>query len=77
MPLDPTSLIPEILRTAADPQSATVGGETATTQPLPDLIEADKYRRSVAAAGAVAPTGKRRSAFAFLRAGKAVPPGSA
>ena len=70
-------LTAEIAATAAEPQTATSDGLTASSHSLPDLIEADRYLRAKAAAAAVSPTtGKRSSGFRTLRAGRAVPPGS-
>jgi len=58
----------QIEEAAADPQSVTVDGQTVSSRPLSELIEADRYLASKAAARA------RKSGF---RISKIIPPGMA
>lgn len=43
-----TDLTPQIEQAAADPQSASVDGQSATARPMADLIAADQYVASKA-----------------------------
>ena len=76
VPTPTTDLAAEIARTAADPQSATIDGNTATTQPIPDLIRADQY---LAAKGSLRGSNAHagpRSGWGTLRPARVVPPGA-
>lgn len=75
-PAPPTDLAAEIARTAADPQSVTVDGETVAAQPLPDLIKADQYLAAKKSLAGSAARGGSRSLWNALRPAQAVPPGA-
>jgi hypothetical protein len=70
----PTDLTQTIADSAAAPQSTTTDGVTVTEHSLPDQIAAAKFLAAQQAAAATGPTGKKRSAWAYLRPAKAVPP---
>jgi hypothetical protein len=60
-------LTPQIQSNATSPQSMEQDGRTATSNPIGDVIEADRYLKGPAAA--------KRQGFG-LRAQKIVPPGA-
>ena len=65
-----------IAQVAAEPKQAEADGQSAENQPLPDLIEADKYLAGKAAVGGLNSAGGPRSAWRGLRAARGVPPGA-
>ncbi len=71
--LTPTDLI----TAAAEPSAVTVDGQSVQQRSVDELIAADRYAAAKSAAAAVSTeTGKRASAFAFIKFGKAQPPGA-
>ena len=65
---DSTDLTEQIEETAQGPAAVTTDGLSVQAQPLPDLVEADRYLATKAAAG---------SRGRGLRITKLVPPGAA
>jgi hypothetical protein len=65
-----------IEQTAAEPASATGDAGSATNQPLPDLLEADRYLAGKDVLAGTNRKGGRRSAANALRTGVYVPRGS-
>jgi hypothetical protein len=43
-----SDLLPAIQNTAAGPKAATIDGNSAQAQPIPDLIAADRYQKAAA-----------------------------
>lgn len=67
----------DLITAAAEPSAVTVDGQSVQQRSVDELIAADRYAASKAAASAVSTeTGKKASAFRFLRFGKAQPPGA-
>jgi hypothetical protein len=56
----------------ADPQAATVDGQSVDARPLPDLIAADKYAKARAALRGANANGGPRSGWNALRPAQAV-----
>lgn len=70
-------LTPQIEDLATDGvQSASVDGRSVTAVPLDQLIEADKYLKSLEAVEDPSPSGGPKSAWRGLRMGRAIPPGA-
>lgn len=65
-----------ITQVAGEPQSATSDGQSATAQPLPDLIEADRYLKGTSAVTGTNPQGGPRSGWGSLRMARVIPPGA-
>ncbi|WP_020473374.1 hypothetical protein [Zavarzinella formosa] len=66
----------EIADAAANPASAEADGVKAQAQPIPDLIEADRYLAGKTALNGANPKGGQRSGFNALRRGVFVPRGT-
>lgn len=67
----------DLITAAAEPLGVTVDGQNVQQRSVDELIAADRYAASKQAAAAVSTeTGKRASAFRFLKWGKAQPPGT-
>lgn len=60
----------------ADPSTFTSDGQTVVSNPLPDVIQADRYRAGNAALGGPNLRGGSRSAWGAVRPAKVVPPGT-
>jgi hypothetical protein len=58
------------------PKSTESDGQKAEGQPLPDLIEADKYLKASQAASGSNDAGGPKSAWRGVRMGRGIPPGS-
>lgn len=63
-----------IATNAASPKSVQTDAGSATAQPIPDQIEADRYLKGNAAAAAAAADGKVLTRV--MRFGRCVPPGA-
>ncbi len=61
----------------SEPAAATVDGQSATNQPIPDVIEADRYLAGKEALTGTNANGGKRSAWGCVRMAKGVPPGAA
>lgn len=69
-------LTPEIEQTAAEPAAVTDDSGSATAQPLPDLIEADKYLKGQQALAGANANGGKKSGWGKLRMAKVQNPGA-
>lgn len=67
---------PQIEQAAAEPASATSDGQSASSHPLPDLIEADQYVKAKGAVTGTNPAGGPRSGWPALRPARVIPPGA-
>ena len=70
------SLVSQIARSVIEPKSSASDGNSAESQPIPDMIAADKYIRALAAASGTNPNGGRKSAWGGVRMARAIPPSS-
>ena len=68
----PPDLTPQIEQVAAEPQTVSTDGQSATEYGIDQLIDADKYLKGNAAETAGGP----KTGWARVRMARAVPPGS-
>lgn len=66
----------KIEEAAAEPASAAGDGQSATSHPLPDLIEADKYLKAKRAITGTNANGGPKTAFGMLGVARIIPPGA-
>lgn len=57
-------------------QRASVDGRSVDSVPLPDLIEADKYLKGLAAVTDPSTNGGPKTGWRGVRMGRAIPPGA-
>lgn len=66
----------QIEQAATEPASATSDGQSASSHPLPDLVEADQYLAGKTAVTGDNASGGPRSGWGMLRPARVIPPGA-
>ncbi len=74
--MDPDEILSEIEQVAQEPQQSASDGQSASSHPLPDLIETYKFAAEKSALSGTNAKGGPKSGWGCLRTAKAKPPGA-
>lgn len=76
MSIDPTSAADRLESIADEPAAVTSDGQSATNQPIPDLIELHRYASGREALSGSNDNGGPKSGWRCVRMAKGTPPGA-